>query len=58
MVTLVGRLETRASMGDAVVQMPYGLARAGFGQGDAPAQIDVTSVEDVTIERGAAKRVH
>jgi hypothetical protein len=29
--TIVGRLETRASMDDEVVQMPYGLAHAGFG---------------------------
>jgi hypothetical protein len=50
--TIVGRLETRASMDDEVVQMPYGLARAGFGHlGGSPAEINVISVEDVTVER-------
>jgi len=51
-LTVVGRLETRASMDDEVVQMPYGLARAGFGHlGGSPAEINVVSVEDVGVER-------
>jgi hypothetical protein len=51
-VTIVGRLETRASMDDEVVQMPYGMARAGFGHmGGTPAEINVISVEDVRVER-------
>jgi hypothetical protein len=51
-VTIVGRLETRASMDDEVVQMPYGMARAGFGHmGGSPAEINVISVEDVRVER-------
>jgi hypothetical protein len=49
-VTVVGRLETRASMDEEVVQMPYGPRRAGFGHmGDAPAELNVIAVEDVTI---------
>jgi len=55
-VTIVGRLETRATMDDEVVQMPYGLARAGFGHvGGSPAQINVISVEDVRVERQPAE---
>lgn len=51
-VTITGRLETRQSMDDEVVQMPYGLRHAGFGHmGDSPAEIDVISVEDVRVER-------
>jgi len=50
-VTFIGRLETRASMDEAVVQMPYGLARGGFGHmGGAPAEINVISVEGVAVE--------
>jgi hypothetical protein len=50
-VTILGRLETRRSMEDEVVQMPYGLRRAGFGHmGDSPAEINVMSIEDVRIE--------
>jgi hypothetical protein len=49
-VTIVGRLETRKSMEDAVYQMPYGPSKVGFGHlGAAPAEIDVISVRDVTI---------
>jgi hypothetical protein len=51
-VTIVGRLETRPTMDDAVVQRPYGLARAGFGMGGEPAEINVISVEDIKVERG------
>jgi hypothetical protein len=57
-VTIVGRLETRDSMGDMVVEMPYGLRRAGFGHlGGAPAEINVLSVEvnQVALERKPAK---
>jgi hypothetical protein len=55
-ITVVGRLETRASMDDEVVETPFGLARAGFGQGgQAPAEINVISVEDVTVERLPAR---
>jgi hypothetical protein len=51
-VTFVGRLETRTSMNDEVLQMSFGLARAGFGQGgEAPAEINVISVDDVRVER-------
>ncbi len=51
-VTIIGRLETRQSMDDEVVQMPYGLRRAGFGHmGDSPAEINVVSIEDVSVER-------
>jgi hypothetical protein len=50
-VTIVGRLETRLSMNDEVVQMPYGLRKAGFGHmGDSPAEINVISIEDVAVE--------
>jgi hypothetical protein len=52
-ITVVGRLETRASMDDEVVQMPYGLSKAGFGHiGEAPAEINVISVKNVVLERG------
>ncbi len=51
-VTIVGRLETRKSMDDAIYQMPYGPAKVGFGHlGAAPAEIDVISVQEVTVER-------
>jgi hypothetical protein len=51
LVTINGRLETRKSMDDAVYQMPYGLSKVGFGHmGAAPGEIDVISVQDVTIE--------
>jgi len=51
-VTLGGRLETRATMDDAVVQMPYGLMRAGFGHmGASPAELDVVSVRDISVEQ-------
>ena len=51
-VTIIGRLETRASMDDEVVQMPYGLHRAGFGHmSGSPAAINVMSIEEVTVER-------
>ncbi len=51
-VTIVGRLETRQTMEDAVVQMPYGLRKAGFGHmGDSPAEIRVVSVQDISVER-------
>jgi hypothetical protein len=51
-VTITGRLETRRSMEDEVVQMPYGPRRAGFGHmGDSPAEINVISIEDVRVER-------
>ena len=53
-VTIVGRIETRDSMEDEVVQMPYGLRRAGFGHmGGSPAAIHVLSVQDVTVESAA-----
>jgi hypothetical protein len=55
LVTISGRLETRASLEDEVVHMPYGFRRSGFGHmGDSVAQIDVLSVGDVSVERGAA----
>ena len=54
-VTFVGRLTTRATMEDQVVQRPYGLAKAGFGHlGGSPAEIVVMSFEDVVVERGGA----
>jgi hypothetical protein len=46
-VTLVARLETLDSMEDAVVQRPYGAA---------PAELNVISVADVTIERSEKRR--
>jgi hypothetical protein len=56
-LTINGMLETRASMDDQVVQMPYGLHRAGFGHmGDAPAEIRVISVEDVSVEHRSAEK--
>ena len=56
-VVIVGRLETRATMEDMVVQMPYGLSRAGFGHmGDAPARIDFISVDGVSLERETSPR--
>ena len=56
-VTFVGRLTTRATMDDAVVQMPYGLAKAGLGHlGAAPAEIEVLSAEEVTVERQPANK--
>jgi hypothetical protein len=34
-----------------VVQMPYGLARAGFGHlGAAPAELNVITVKEVGVE--------
>lgn len=49
-VTIVGRLETRKSMKDAVYQMPYGPSKVGFGHmGAAPAEINVISVRYVVI---------
>ena len=58
LVTIVGRLDTRDSLNDMVVQTPHGLARAGYGQGgDSAAEIDVLSVNDVAVEEyGAAKQ--
>jgi hypothetical protein len=57
LVTILGRLETRGSLSDEVVQMPYGLRRAGFGHmGGSVAQIDVVSVEGVMVELGPAGR--
>ena len=51
-LTITGKLETRESMDNEVVQMPYGLARAGFGQtGESPAEIRVISAQDIRIER-------
>jgi hypothetical protein len=51
-VTVIGRLVTRGSMDDEVVQRPYGLAKVGFGHlGGSPAEINIISVEDVTVER-------
>ena len=56
-MTLVGRLETRPTMDDAVVQMPYGPMRAGFGHmGGSPAAFNVLSVEDVKLEKSQNKR--
>jgi hypothetical protein len=56
-VTIVGRIETRASMDDEVVQMPYGLRRAGFGHmGGSPAEINVISIDDVAIEPRPASK--
>ena len=54
-VTILGSLETRGSMSDEVAQMPYGLARAGFGHmGSSAAEINVISVGDVVVERPRA----
>jgi hypothetical protein len=50
-VTLIGRLSTRATMADAVVEMPYGLTKAGFGHlGASAAEIEVVSVRNVETE--------
>ena len=55
-VTIIGRLETRQSMDDEVVQMPYGLARAGFGHlSGAAAEINVLSFEDVAVEKAQSR---
>jgi hypothetical protein len=55
-VTVVGRLETRASMDDEVIERPWGLQKAGFGHmGGCAAEIDVLSLEGVVIERGRAR---
>jgi hypothetical protein len=54
-VTFIGRLTTRSTMDDAVVKMPYGLAKAGFGHlSGSPAEIEVLSVENVIVERRPA----
>ena len=52
-VTVIGRIETRASMDDEVLSGPYGLAKAaGFGHlGGSPAEINVLSVQDTSVER-------
>lgn len=56
-VTVIGRIETRASMDDEVVRRPYGFAKAGFGHlGEAPAEIKMISVESVEVERPRAKK--
>jgi len=56
LVTIVGRLETRRSMDDAVYQMPYGPTKVGFGHmGAAPAEINVLSVRDVTVVQSPLK---
>ena len=50
-VTIPGGLETRSSLADEVVQMPYGLTLAEFGhlRGSA-AEIGVISVGDAAVE--------
>jgi hypothetical protein len=56
LLTIIGKLLTRASMNDEIVQMPYGLMRAGFGHlGTAPAEIDVVSVSNIRVERAPVK---
>ena len=51
-VTIVGRLETRASMEDEVAQTAHGLVKVGFGHmSGSPAEINVLSVQDITVER-------
>ena len=51
-VTIIGRLETRASMDDEVLDTPHGRVTLGFGHmNGSPAEINVISVEDVAIER-------
>ena len=56
-VTFVGRLTTRATMEDEVVQRSYGLAKAGFGHlGESPAEIFAKSFEIVVVERGGANK--
>jgi hypothetical protein len=58
-VTIVGRLETRKSIEDEVVQTPHGLSRAGFGHlGGSAAEINVISVEDVVVERRSQNKQH
>jgi hypothetical protein len=58
-LTILGRLETRKSLDDAVIQMPYGLSRAGFGHlSSAPAEINVISVQDVKVERLPRRTKH
>jgi hypothetical protein len=55
-VTIVRRIETKPSMDDEVVQMSYGLAKAGFGHlGGSPAEINVLAVVDVTLEANSSK---
>lgn len=50
-VTIVGRLETRASMDDEVIETSHGLVKLGFGHmNGSPAEINVISVEDVAVE--------
>jgi hypothetical protein len=57
-LTIVGRVDTRPTMTDEVVQMQFGLARAGFGQGgESAAEIDVKSAEDISIEHRPSKAV-
>ena len=56
-VTFVGRLTTRPTMDDAVVQRSYGLAKAGLGHlGGSAAEIVVMSFENVVVERGNANK--
>lgn len=56
LVTIIGRLETRKSMDDAVYQMPYGPTKVGFGHmGAAPAEINVLSVREVTVVQSPPK---
>ena len=51
-VTFVGKLVTRNSMDEEVIQRPYGLVKAGFGHmGASPAEIDVISVVNVNVKR-------
>jgi hypothetical protein len=51
-VTIVGIIETRASMDDEVVPGPDGLQRVGFGHGGgSAAAIEVRGIEDIIIER-------
>jgi len=53
-VTIAGLIETRKSMDDALVQMPYGLSKFGFGHlSAAAAAIHVMSIRDVTVEDAA-----
>jgi len=57
-VTLVGRLETEASMNAAIVpRMDGTLARAGFGHlGAAPAQIVIQKATDITVVHAQADK--
>lgn len=51
-VTIIGRLETRASMDEEVQETSHGWVPLGFGHmNGSPAEINVISVEDVTVER-------